>query len=541
VRATENPPALAAADVLGDRLQAHLELLADVLQPQIRRLEGRFLERLRRLGYNPRQRKALAAITPGAAAAVLASRRLPPDFIEQVEYNGRRLAMLNLAPARIVHALREYDRLLAPFADSLDAGARAGLTRALEQWYFCVVLTLNNAFYQVAETETLAYHELFRVELESKSLDELLLRMLQALCRYCRAEAGVLYLLDSKTSTWLLKAASRRGEPERCAAERVAGTRESLRRLRKASCAAAGTVAADLALCAHWRDVYQTCWSVPLALQGRTAGVVQFGFSCSYEWLPREQELLLAAAERCMLAAEKARLVEDLAAREDLVRRLAERMLQVEEAERRRISSELHDEAGQSLLCIRLQLELLERSVPESCAPLKAGLSEARALTEKTIVEIRRLISALSPAVLEELGLAPALRHLAARLRRLHTAQVKLRVAAVADVPKETACALYRLVQECLNNVARHSSAEHVNISVTSADGGLRLCVEDDGVGFRVEEALARPGSFGLAGMSERVTLLGGKFHVESQRGRGTRVLIELPIPGRRRQQDPGS
>jgi signal transduction histidine kinase len=242
-----------------------------------------------------------------------------------------------------------------------------------------------------------------------------------------------------------------------------------------------------------------------------------------------------------MLAAEKARLVEDLAAREDLVRRLAERMLQVEEEERRRISSELHDEAGQSLLCIRLQLELLERSVPESCAPLKEGLSEARALTEKTIVEIRRLISALSPAVLEELGLAAALRHLAARLRRLHRAQVKLHVAAVGDVPKQTACALYRLVQECLNNVARHSSATHVNISVTSADGRLRLCVEDDGVGFRVEEALARPGSFGLAGMGERVTLLDGKFHVESQHGRGTRVLIELPIPGRSRQQDPGS
>ncbi len=266
---------------------------------------------------------------------------------------------------------------------------------------------------------------------------------------------------------------------------------------------------------------------------------MQFGFPRSYEWLPREVELLSAAAERCMLAAEKARLVQDLAAREEQVRRLAEHMLQVEERERRRISSELHDEAGQSLLCIRLQLELLERSAPASCASLKTGLGEVRALTEKTIVEMRRLISALSPAVLDQLGLTAALRQLAARLQRLHGVRVTLRAPLAKDLPKDTARALYRLAQECLNNVSKHSSAGHVIISMVSADERVRMCVEDDGVGFRVEEALAKRESFGLAGMSERVTLLGGTFHVESRPGSGTRVLIELPIPERGRQPDP--
>ena len=116
----------------------------------------------------------------------------------------------------------------------------------------------------------------------------------------------------------------------------------------------------------QWHSRYQSCWSIPLAADGRTAGVMQFGFSRSYEWLPREQELLAAAAERCLMAAEKARLMEDLAQREEQVRRLAEHMLHVEEMERRRISRELHDEAGQSLLCIRLQMELLEQALPES-------------------------------------------------------------------------------------------------------------------------------------------------------------------------------
>jgi len=87
-------------------------------------------------------------------------------------------------------------------------------------------------------------------------------------------------------------------------------------------------------------------------------------------------------------------------------------MLHVEEMERRRISRELHDEAGQSLLCIRLQMELIEQALPESESELRSKLGEARDLTERTILEMRRLISALSPAVLEQLGLGAALRQL---------------------------------------------------------------------------------------------------------------------------------
>ncbi len=136
---------------------------------------------------------------------------------------------------------------------------------------------------------------------------------------------------------------------------------------------------------------------------------MQFGFTRAYEWLPREQELLAAAAERCLMAAEKARLMENLARREEQIRGLAEHMLHVEEIERRRISRELHDEAGQSLLCIRLQMELIEQALPETESETREKLREARDLTERTILEMRRLIAALSPAVLEQLGLGARL------------------------------------------------------------------------------------------------------------------------------------
>jgi signal transduction histidine kinase len=290
--------------------------------------------------------------------------------------------------------------------------------------------------------------------------------------------------------------------------------------------------------------------------------VMQFGFSKSYEWLPREQELLAAAAERCLMAAEKARLMEDLAAREEQVRQLAEHMLHVEEIERRRISRELHDEAGQSLLCIRLQMELLEQAIPAVHAEWIGKLREARDLTERTILEMRRLIAALSPAVLEQLGLGAALRQLVNRFRRLHPIRVKLLLGRLGRLPQHTEIIVYRLVQECCNNIAKHSGASNVNISVSSADGWVRLAVEDNGVGFRVEEALARKDSFGLSGMRERVALLGGRFEIRSypkngsgngtihgtgigarvgagigkrsiersRTGRGTKISIRLPV-----------
>jgi two-component system sensor histidine kinase DegS len=258
---------------------------------------------------------------------------------------------------------------------------------------------------------------------------------------------------------------------------------------------------------------------------------MQFAFPKSYQWLPRERELLEAAAERCLRAAERARLMEDLAAREEQVRRLGEHLLQVEEMERRRISHELHDETGQSLLYIRLRLEMLEKSVPAEHADWATTLAETRNLLESNIVDIRRLIGALSPAVLAQLGLAPALRQLVSQLRRMSPARVRLQISRLGALPKPTEIMVYRLVQECCNNIIKHSSAERVNISLSSADGLLRLHVEDDGVGFRVEEALNKRDSFGLAGIRERVALLGGKFDIRSRPRWGTKIRIELPIP----------
>ncbi len=537
----EISPELAdAADVLSDQLRVHLQQLAVSLLPQADALERKFLARLKRLGFGPKIRSALAALTPGAAARILGARRPPLKFIEQVEYNGRRLAKLNISPGAIIEALQEYDKLLTPTLRRLLPHEYTNSQWVREQLHFCVILTLNNAYYQVREAETQAFYELFRVELESRNLDELLRRFLQTLVQVCQADAGQLYLLNEERSVWTLEASATAGglRNERQLVPADAGRMRQLEKPRQID---AGNGNGKCVLDERWRKRYASCWSIPLAANGHTQGVMQFAFAKPYEWLPREQDLLAAAAERCLMAAEKARLMEDLAAREEQVRQLAEHMLHVEEIERRRISRELHDEAGQSLLCIRLQMELVEQAIPAENQEWIVRLREAREMTERTIVEIRRLIAALSPAVLEQLGLGAALRQLINRFRLLHPCRVRLHLARLGQIPHKTEIILYRLVQECCNNIAKHSSAANVNISANSADGMVRLCVEDDGVGFNVDEALARRDSFGLSGMRERVALLGGRFEIRSWpageerpravgRHKGTKISITLPL-----------
>jgi len=539
----ELSPGLAdAADVLSDQLHAHLQRLAILLAPHAASLDRRFLAHLKKSGVEPKIRIALNALTPGSAARILASGEPALKFIEQVEYHGRRLAKLNLPPASVAEALHEYDHLLEPILKQLKQADLLNFQWVREQLQFCVILTLNNAYYQVREAETRAFYELFRVELESRNLDGLLEQFLQTLMQVCRADAGHLYMLNDARTAWVQRAKVDLAGPARPALNVVANRpsmRLALGRPQQIDIGPKDSKKHAALLDPAWKQRFRSCWSVPLAAGGRTAGVMQFGFSKLYEWLPREQELLAAAAERCLVAAEKARLLEDLAASEDQIRKLAEHMLHVEEMERRRISRELHDEAGQSLLCIRLQLEMIEQAMPKERPELVGQLREARGTTEHIILEMRRLIAALSPAVLEQLGLGAALRQLVNRFRRVHPMRVRLNLGRLGSLPQQTEVILYRLVQECCNNIGKHSAATSVNISVSSTDGKVRLAVEDNGVGFQVEEALARRDSFGISGMRERVALLGGHFDVVSypvgmrsktQRGRGTRISISLPI-----------
>ena len=481
------PESEAAAAVLTAEATLHLRALARLVAPRAAALQRGYARVLQGLGYDAPRRKSLLALSPAAAAPLLAARGRMPRFLEQVSYHGRRLAKFNLAPAEAVEALRAFDPLLEDVSGGCYRPAR-------EQLQLATIVELNQAYYLVRENETQAFFALAQAEAEAPAIDDLLRRFVGVLVRAMQARGGSIVRLPG-------------------------GVPRPLRRpLYTADPARAARLLCDPGLLARGRS----WWSCPVG----EAAVIQLAFSCPWPWLPRELKLLRAAAERCRRAMERARLIEDLAAREQEVERLAAQARRAEEDERHRIGRELHDETGQSLLVLRLELELLERQ----CGGGLPRLAELRESVERNIEELRRIIAALSPDPLERLGLAAALRHLAARSQKLAGVPVRLRIApAAAGLEGEPAQVIYRVAQEALHNAARHSRASHVNLSLRAADKTIKLSVADDGAGFDANTAPSRSLSFGLAGMRERAVQVGGRLRVRSAPGQGTAVTLELP------------
>jgi signal transduction histidine kinase len=443
------------------------------IAPLAGRLERRFRTCLR--AYDVPQARALLAITPVAASRL----RSIPRFLEQVDYNGRRLAKLNVPIAQIRGVLSQFSSVLDQALDGRFRPAR-------EQLQMATVLALETAFHHVREAESQAFFSVYRAELESPDLPTLLDRFVRILTRTFGADAGRI-MTDCRPGGKLAHPFYIRR-----------GTR------------------AEVLVAEGLRGRYACYWSYPLQSQA----VIQFGFGVPYPWLPREIALLEAVGRRCLEAIERARLRAE-------IRRLEAAARHAEECERRRIGRELHDEAGQSLLLVRLQLEMIEREVPK---PFRARLCEARATVENTIQGLRRIVAALSPAVLERLGLEAAIRQLVARFRKTHEAEYKVLISLNRKpVALEVQEVIYRVTQECLQNILKHSGATHVNLSLRSADKSIRLRVSDNGAGFSTEEAFAKPMSFGLAGMRERVALLGGTLTVRSRPGKGAAIAVELP------------
>jgi signal transduction histidine kinase len=526
-------PALAdAADVLSDQLRRELAHIAKLTASKAPGLERKFRSRLKSSGYDAAQIDSLVSLTFGAAAHELTNGGQLAGFFARVAKAGRYLAKYNLPPGDVLDRLQEYDALLDEVLARKDGQAIANSRWAREQLHFCVVLSLNNAYYQVREAETQAFQRVSGLELESKDLNQLHASFIETMAGICHAFAARLYLTDTLGGALEPVSSTPTGGSTPASIRLTSALRRRLSqplRLNGRS---------PFPLDRSWHGKFRSVWSVPMLEGGELAGLMLFAFKePDARLLPRELDVLRVAAERCLRAADRSRLLRDLADRETQLKALAEHMLQVEEMERRRISRELHDDAGQSLVCIRLQLELTEGEIPEELADVRRNLQEIRDLTEKTILDIRRLISDLSPAVLEQLGLGAAVRQLVNRFRKAYPCSVRLHVGKLTEVPQKVQIVTYRLLQECCNNIARHSNAANVNISVTSADRVLKLNVSDDGVGFAVENALAKHKSFGLAGMRERVALLGGRFLIRSQplaaktRKRGTEIQIELPIP----------
>lgn len=210
--------------------------------------------------------------------------------------------------------------------------------------------------------------------------------------------------------------------------------------------------------------------------------------------------------------------------------RLSSQLMQAQEEERRRIARELHDEIGQALTAMKLELSIAARSAPASVA---GPLQEARVITDRTLQSVRDLSQLLHPSMLDDLGLPDtATWYLRGFSRRTGiTSELVVERLDRRLAPELESCT-YRIIQEALTNVARHAEASRCRVEIAHVQASLQIRIADNGKGFDPAVASRPPArGFGLVSVRERVARLGGTLSVESKVGAGTRLLVDLPVP----------
>jgi GAF domain-containing protein len=261
---------------------------------------------------------------------------------------------------------------------------------------------------------------------------------------------------------------------------------------------------------------------VPIWISGQVEGLLYVSNRADRSFTDRDEAILIRLADHAAIAIQNATLYSRLQG-------LSGRLMEVQEAERRHLARELHDEIGQLLTGLRLTLD-----VPEPQSPaLGERLGQAQALVQELLERIRALSLDLRPSILDDLGVLPAL---LGHIER-YMSQTKIRVHLEHSgldrrFAPETETGVYRIVQEALTNVARHGHVDEVTVRLWATDDVLGVQVEDHGAGFDPDAVLGTGRSGGLAGLRERAALLNGHLTVETHPGRGVRLTAEVPLNG---------
>ena len=216
-----------------------------------------------------------------------------------------------------------------------------------------------------------------------------------------------------------------------------------------------------------------------------------------------------------------------------LERKYLSRIIDAQENERRRISRELHDEIGQALTAIKFNLDMIDKDLPQTSSTLRERLGEAKSLSNHTLAAMRQLSMDLRPTMLDDLGLIPTLRWYVQNFSNRSNIHSHFQAIGFDEkLPPQIETAFYRIVQEALNNISKHAEASQVEISLEQRDSAIYVSIMDNGRGFDLDKVL-HPESpergFGIIGIQERVSLLGGKIDIQSSPGFGTQISIEIP------------
>jgi len=246
-----------------------------------------------------------------------------------------------------------------------------------------------------------------------------------------------------------------------------------------------------------------------------------------------ELALLRGLADQAGQAITNAQLFEEIRATGVRMRQLSQQVVSVQEEERRRLSRELHDEAGQALTGLEISLKLIHADVPSSDTVLRKRISDAIALTGTTMDQIRLLAQDLRPPALDTIGLNLTIEGFCHSFGARTGLDVRYAGMEAPPLPDTINIALYRLLQEALTNVAKHADAEQICVALQYNAASITLSIADDGRGFDKRAVLGGASQrvgIGLVGMQERLEVLGGRLEIETEPGQGTRLVASVPL-----------
>jgi signal transduction histidine kinase len=274
-------------------------------------------------------------------------------------------------------------------------------------------------------------------------------------------------------------------------------------------------------------------YNVPLIAHDKLVGSLSLGSDSLDSYSPATLKMVREVADPLAIAIQQARLFADVEAARERLQLLSQRLVEAQETERRHLARELHDEIGQSLTVIKINLESLQRDA--SNAAIAPRLQHSIDIVQHTLQQVRELSLDLRPALLDDLGLVATLRWYLDRQTQWNDLAVYF-VAQPPDLtlPNDLETVCFRIVQEAMTNIIRHAQAQHVTVTLALRGATLLLMIEDDGVGFDVSSMLERVAhgeSFGLSGMQERALLRDGQLTVDSAPGRGTTIEATFDVP----------
>jgi signal transduction histidine kinase len=296
-------------------------------------------------------------------------------------------------------------------------------------------------------------------------------------------------------------------------------------------------VVSDVRTDPQWALTSRAAWlrsyvAAPISLGDKVIGFINVGNSRAGYYQPFHAVSLQAFGHQAALAFQNARLYEETRVNAAYLQILSRRLLNVQESERRVIARELHDEVGQALTAAKLNLQSIQKQ-PEALS-LQARLKECAEIINLALQQVRSLSLDLHPAVLDDLGMIPAVRWFVDREAQRGEFNAQVRAKDLPErFPPEIELVGFRVVQEALTNISRHAHAKNVTVEFWQNDSDLHLFIRDDGIGFDKEATLQKvmkSDSLGLLSMQERIMLIDGHFEINSTPGMGTEIHACIPL-----------